>query len=613
MALEKFLPKSEKKEKMIKERKKEVAKIFEAEKIYTKGLTQIKDIISPASLQVNSSYVRIGDRFARTFFVVAYPRYLQTGWFTPIINLDKTFDISMFIYPIDTGIILRALRKTATQVQSRMDLESEAGKIRDPMLETSIGDIEDLRDRLQQGLERFFKYGLYLTIYGSTEKELDDLSSSLESILESKLIYMKPTVFRAEQGYSSTLPLANDEIDVSTNLNSSPLSTTFPFVSSSLSSNEGILYGINRHNNSLILFDRFKMENANMVIFAKSGGGKSYFAKLEILRSMMLGAEVIVIDPENEYKHLCDAVGGTFVEISLTSPNHLNPFDLPVINEDEEPAEVLRNNIANILGLLHIMLGNITPEEDSILDRAIKETYAIKDITQDSVWKGEAPEAPTMGNLYDVLCNMEGASDLATRLEKYTHGTFAGFLNKPTNVKLNSQLVVFNTRDMEEVLRPVAMYLVLQYIWNQIRSELKKRLLVVDEAWVMMQHEDAGAFMFQIAKRCRKYYTGLTTITQDVTDFITSRYGKPIVTNSSIQMLLKQSPASADVVAETFYLTEQEKFLLLESNVGEGIFFAGLKHAAIKVIASYTEDQIITSNPQQLIEIEKAKKELTGK
>lgn len=613
--LESFLPKqTENRQKAIKQKQEEAAKVLQAEKVYSSGLATVKDILSPSTLKVESSYVKVGDRFARTYFVIAYPRYLQTGWFTPIINLDKAFDISMFIYPIDTSIILRALRKTATQVQSRMDLESESGKIRDPMLETSINDIEDLRDRLQQGLERFFKYGLYITVYGREEKELDDLCSSLESVLESKLVYMKPAVFRMEQGYASTLPMANDEIDVNTNLNSSPLSTTFPFVSSSLSSNEGILYGINRHNNSLILFDRFKMENANMVIFAKSGGGKSYFAKLEILRSLMLGICVIVIDPENEYKHLCDAVGGTFVEISLTSPNHINPFDLPAANDDDEdPGEILRNNIANILGLLHIMLGNITPEEDSILDKAIRETYAIKDITQDSVWKDSPPESPTMGNLYDVLCNMEGSEDLATRLEKYTHGTFSGFLNKPTNVKLNSQLVVFNTRDMEEVLRPVAMYLVLQYIWNQIRSEMKRRILVVDEAWVMMQHEDAGAFMFQIAKRCRKYYTGLTTITQDVTDFVTSRYGKPIVTNSSIQMLLKQSPASADVVAETFYLTEQEKFLLLESNVGEGIFFAGLKHAAVKVIASYTEDQIITSNPAQLIEIEKAKKELTGK
>lgn len=610
MVLDSFLAKSPKREKVVEKRKEEAKKILEAEKIYTKGIANVKDIISPSAFEVTSSQVKVGDRFARTYFVIAYPRYLQTGWFAPIINMDKTLDISMYVYPVDTNIIMRALRKTSTQVQSRIDLESEAGKIRDPVLETSLNDIEDLRDRLQQGMERFFKFGLYITIYGNSEKELDDLCSSLESILEAKLIYIKPAVFRMEQGFCSTLPLANDEIDVNTNLNSSPLSTTFPFVSSSLSSNEGILYGINRHNNSLILFDRFKMENANMVIFAKSGGGKSYFAKLEILRTMMLNTEVIVIDPENEYKHLCDAVGGTFVEISLTSPNHINPFDLPAIRNDEDPNEVLRNNIASILGLLHIMLGNITPEEDSILDRAIKETYAIKDITEDSVWKEKAPEVPTMGNLFDVLGNMEGAEDLATRLEKYTSGTFAGFLNKPTNVKLDSQLVVFNTRDMEEVLRPIAMYLVLQYIWNQIRSEMRKRVLVVDEAWVMMQHEDAGAFMFQIAKRCRKYYTGLTTITQDVTDFITSRFGKPIVTNSSIQMLLKQSPASADVVAETFYLTEQEKFLLLESNVGEGIFFAGLKHAAIKVIASYTEDQIITSNPAQLMEIEKAKKEL---
>ncbi len=612
MVLDSFLTKSPSRQKVVEKRKEEAKKILEAEKIYTKGLASVKDIISPSAFEVTSSLVKVGDRFARTYFVIAYPRYLQTGWFTPIINMDKTLDISMYVYPVDTNIIMRALRKTSTQVQSRIDLEAEAGKIRDPVLETSLNDIEDLRDRLQQGMERFFKFGLYITIYGETEKELDDLCSSLESVLEAKLVYLKPAVFRMEQGFCSTLPLANDEIDVSTNLNSSPLSTTFPFVSSSLSSNEGILYGINRHNNSLILFDRFKMENANMVIFAKSGGGKSYFAKLEILRSMMLNTEVIVIDPENEYKHLCDAVGGTFVEISLTSPNHINPFDLPAIRNDEDPNEILRNNIANILGLLHIMLGNITPEEDSILDKAIRETYAIKDVTEDTVWKETPPEAPTMGNLFDVLGNMEGAEDLATRLEKFTHGTFAGFLNKPTNVRLDSQLVVFNTRDMEEVLRPIAMYLVLQYIWNQIRSEMKRRILLVDEAWVMMQHEDAGAFMFQIAKRCRKYYTGLTTITQDVTDFITSRFGKPIVTNSSIQMLLKQSPASADVVAETFYLTEQEKFLLLESNVGEGIFFAGLKHAAIKVIASYTEDQIITSNPAQLMEIEKAKKELAG-
>lgn len=581
-----------------------------AEKIFQQGLATVKDLIAPASFSVSPSFLRVGDRFVKTLFVIAYPRYLQTGWFSPIINMDKMIDISMFIHPIETNVILKALRKTATQVQSRMTLEAQSGKIRDPILETSLNDIEELRDRLQQGVEHFFRFGLYITVYGETKEEMEDLSASIEAQLEARLVYIKPSIFRMEEGFASTLPLANDELDASTNLNSSPLSTSFPFVSSSLSSNEGILYGINRHNNSLILFDRFKMENANMVVFAKSGSGKSYTTKLEILRSLMLGVQVIVIDPENEYQHLCEAAGGSFIKISLTSPNHINPFDLPKIQEDEEPSDVLRNNIANVLGLMRIIFGNITPEEDSILDRAIRETYAVKDITPDANFDMAAQSPPNLSILYDVLRNMDGGEDLATRLEKYTEGTFAGFLNQFTNVKLDTQLIVFNIRDMEDILRPVAMYLVLQYIWNQVRSELKKRLLVVDEAWIMMSHEDAGAFMFQIAKRCRKYYTGLTTITQDVTDFINSRYGKPIITNSSIQLLLRQSPASVDIVSETFYLTDQEKFLLLESNVGEGIFFAGLKHAAIKVVASYTEDQIITSNPAQLIEIAKAKKEM---
>lgn len=581
-----------------------------AEKIFQQGLATVKDLIAPASFSVSPSFLRVGDRFVKTLFIIAYPRYLQTGWFSPIINMDKMLDISMFIHPIETNVILKALRKTATQVQSRMTLEAQSGKIRDPILETSLNDIEELRDRLQQGVEHFFRFGLYITVYGETKEEMEDLSASIEAQLEARLVYIKPSIFRMEEGFASTLPLANDELDASTNLNSSPLSTSFPFVSSSLSSNEGILYGINRHNNSLILFDRFKMENANMVVFAKSGSGKSYTTKLEILRSLMMGVQVIVIDPENEYQHLCEAAGGSFIKISLTSPNHINPFDLPKIQEDEEPSDVLRNNIANVLGLMRIIFGNITPEEDSILDRAIRETYAVKDITPDANFDMAAQSPPNLSILYDVLRNMDGGEDLATRLEKYTEGTFAGFLNQFTNVKLDTQLIVFNIRDMEDILRPVAMYLVLQYIWNQVRSELKKRLLVVDEAWIMMSHEDAGAFMFQIAKRCRKYYTGLTTITQDVTDFINSRYGKPIITNSSIQLLLRQSPASVDIVSETFYLTDQEKFLLLESNVGEGIFFAGLKHAAIKVVASYTEDQIITSNPAQLIEIAKAKKEM---
>ncbi|PIX89849.1 MAG: conjugal transfer protein TraC [Candidatus Moranbacteria bacterium CG_4_10_14_3_um_filter_45_9] len=580
----------------------------ESEALYQRGITTIRDFIAPPAIKLGSNVMQIGGVLSRTYFVVAYPRFLSTNWFSPIINIDFAMDTALFIHPIDTAEILKNLRKSSTQVQSQMHIESEGGKISDPVLETALGDIESLRTNLQQGTEKFFRFGLYVTVYGNDEKDLNDKCQSIEAILEAQLVYAKPAMMRMDQGFATTRPLATDTLDVANNLNTEPLSTTFPFVSSDLSSNEGILYGINRHNNSLILFDRFKMENANMVVFAKSGAGKSYTVKLEVLRSMMFGASVIIIDPENEYKHLCDAVGGTFLKISLSSEVHLNPFDLPTKIGEQEGADIFRNTVANLIGLLHLMLGSITPEEDSIIDRAIRETYAIRDITESSDFTVlTASSFPTMSDLYAVLENMEGAESLAARLERYTEGIFGGFLNRQTNIEVDNQLVVFNIRDLEDELRPIAMYIILQFIWNEIRTHMKKRVIVVDEAWVMMQHEDAAAFLFGIAKRCRKYYTGLTTITQDIGDFASSRHGKPIITNSSMQLLLRQSPSSIDLVAETFYLTDHEKFLLLESNVGEGIFFAGSKHAAIKVVASYSEDQIITSDPRQLLEIEQAK------
>ncbi len=586
--------------------------VLESEKYYQEGLAKLNDIIAPAAIRIMPKSIRIGETIAQTIFIIAYPRYLHSNWFSPIINIDMPIDISMFIHPVDTYDILKTLKKSATQVESQIQIEQTKGLIRDPALETAQQDIDELRDKLQQGTEKFFRFSLYITAYGDSEEAVTKNIKSIEAILEAQLVYVKPAVFKSEQGFNSSLPLANDELDVGTNMNSSPLSTTFPFVSSTLSSNTGILYGINRHNNSLIIFDRFGMENANMVVFAKSGAGKSYTVKLEVLRSMMVGTDVIIIDPENEYRHLCDTVEGTFIKISLNSTNHLNPFDLPHVGEDDDPEDILRNNIANLLGLLHIMLGSITPEEDSVLDRAIHETYSIRDITAEADLNALSKDSfPTMSDLYQVLRSLDGGEVLAVRLEKYTEGIFAGFLNHATNIKVDNQLVVFNIRDMEEELRPVAMYTILQFIWNEMRTNMKKRLVLVDEAWVMMKYEDAASFLFGIAKRCRKYFTGLTTITQDVNDFLSSRYGKAIVTNSSLQLLLKQSPAGIDVISDTFYLTDQEKFLLLESNVGEGIFFAGTNHVAIKVVASYSEDQIITTDPSQLLDIERAKKEFS--
>jgi len=566
------------------------------------------DLIAPAGLKVSSKHLQIGQKYARTIFVFTYPQTLSTGWLSSIITLDQEMNIALFLHPTKTSVVLKKLTKKTAQIQSQISLQAEKGRVRDPQLEAALQNVEEIRDRLQQGAERLFRFGLYITLFTDSEKQLDAVENQVRALLENQMIYAKPAVFQQEQGFISTLPLEIDKLLIHTSFNTTTLSTNFPFISSDLTNNKGVLYGINRHNNSLILFDRFSLENANMVVFAKSGSGKSYTVKLEVLRSLMQDTEVIIIDPEKEYKYLAETVGGSFVDISLTSPNHLNPFDLPKPAPDEKPADILKNNIIDLVGLLKIMLGGLTPEEDAIIDKALTETYAARDITPESDFSNINP--PLMEDLYTVLKGIDGAENLVIRLEKFVSGSYGSFFNQATNVELNKKLVVFSIRDMQDELRPLAMYVILHYIWNIIRSQTKKRIMVVDEAWWMMQHEDAASFLFGIAKRCRKYYLGLTTITQDVTDFIKSKYGKPIITNSSLQLLLKQSPAAIKVVEETFNLTEQEKYMLLESPVGEGIFFAGAKHAAIKVVASYTEDQIITSDPAQLLEIEQAKKEL---
>ncbi len=579
------------------------------DKTYREGLTTLKDLIAPAALKFDSSHFELNGKFGRSFFVLAYPRFLSSNWLSFIIQAEGALDLSMFIYPIDSAQILKKLKSKVGELGSQMSINQEKGMVRDPMLETAYKDVEGLRDNLMQGTEKYFRFALYFTIYAADLKELDKFSSTLESSLGSKLIVTKRALLQTQNGLNSTLPLGLDELDVANNMNTSPLSSCFPFVSSDLTSNDGILYGINRHNNSLILFDRFAMENANSVVFAKSGAGKSYAVKLEVLRSLMVGTEVIIVDPENEYQHLASAVGGTYLSVSLNSASRINPFDLPVAIEGESNADVLRTAVINLLGLFSLMIGKLNPTEEALMDKAIWQTYAKKDITPDLAdFRGM--EYPTMNDLVEILNGMVGAESLGQRLGKYTEGTFAGLLNQQTNVVLNNQLVVFSIRDLEEELRPIAMYIVLNYIWNIVRSELKKRILAVDEAWILMQNEDSARFLFGIAKRARKYYLGLTTITQDVADFLASPYGKPIVTNSSIQMLLKQSPAAINVIAETFFLTEGEKYLLLESEVGEGIFFAGLKHAAIKIYASYVEDQIITTDPKQLLEIQESQDKL---
>ncbi len=580
------------------------------EQVYQMAEMQLKDIIAPSALGVTPKLLNLGTTVVRNYFVISYPHYLTDNWLSPIINLDKVFDIAIHVIPLDTGKVMREFQRKVAEVESQIMQREEKGLVRDPQLDIAYKDLEDLRDGLTQAQEKMFDVSLYISIYGADENEVEKVENEIKTILESGMVYVKPALFQQEAGFLSTIPLGNDILQIKNKINTSPLSSFFPFVSFDLSSDSGILYGINRHNGSLVLFDRFSLENYNSIIFAKSGSGKSYSTKLEILRTLMFDTEVIIIDPEKEYEYLAESVGGRYFNISLTSDHHINPFDLPAPNEDESHSEVLRSNIIGLVGLFRVMLGGLTPEEDAIIDQALTETYALKDITGDTDFTKLDP--PLLSDFEMVLGGIDGSENILSRLAKYTKGTWSGFINQASNVDINKKLVCFSIRDMEDELKPVAMYLITHYIWNAVRKNIKKRLLVVDEAWIMMKNEDTASFLFGLAKRGRKYFLGLATITQDVGDFLRSPYGLPIITNSSIQILLKQSPSSIDVVQKTFGLTDEEKYLLLESNVGEGIFFAGLKHVAIKIIASYTEDQIITSDPSQLLKIKKEKDELSN-
>ncbi len=563
---------------------------------------ELKNVLAPSSLEINQVYLRISETYSKTLFLLNYPRYLSTGWFSPIINLPEIMDISIHIEPVSSAKTLKSLERKVTEVEVQISDREEKGYIRDPLIETAERDMEALRDNLQQGIENIFRMSVYITIYADTLDHLKKLETKVISILEGRLVYMKPALFQQPEAFASVLPIGDNIIDVSTPFNTGPASSLFPFISANLTSDSGVFYGVNRQNNTLIIFDRFSLENANMVIFAKSGSGKSYAAKLEALRLLMLGVDVLIIDPEAEYKPLADAVGGSFFKISLSSEHTINPFEIPKIPDDEDPGDALKSHIVNLVGLIKIMIGAIAPEEDAVLDRAITETYASHDITPGKDFS--QVEAPLLGDLERILQNMEGGRDLAKKIHRFTQGTFAGFTNRQTNIDLENRCTVFSLRDLEEGLRPIAMYLILHFVWNLVKVDRKKRTMIIDDAWWLMKYPEGALFLFSMAKRCRKYYLGLTTITQDIEDFLGSEYGRPIVTNSSLQLLLKQSSATIESVQKAFGLTDQEKNLLLEAPVGNGIFFAGPNHVMIQIVASYSEDEIITTNPEQLLHLE---------
>lgn len=566
--------------------------------VLSQGTTNVKDIIAPEAIEVDFSDVKINDTYYRTLFVAGYPRFVNANWLSPLINFNHSLTISMFIYPVDGKGVIEDLRRKIAEMEAELQGDIQRGRIINIDTQVKLEDARSLQEQLAKGAERFFQFGLYVTIRDDKKDVLDRVTNHVKSTLGALLIVAKTATLQIEDGFKTTLPTGLDKLKINRNMDTTSLATTFPFTSSELTQNEGLMYGINEHNDSLVVFDRFSLENANMVVFAKSGSGKSYMVKLEILRSLLFDTEVIVIDPEDEYRKLTGTIGGTYIDFSFTSPNRINPFELPQLAEPDE--NELAMKIISLHSLLKIMLGDVTAAEEAILDRALVMTYQMKGITRDP--STHANEPPLMEDLYKVLVGMEEAvaRGLADRLEKYVKGSFQGIFSQKSNVNFGNQLTVFGIKNLQDELRPTAIFIILDYIWTKVKRDLKRRLLVVDEAWYLMKSDDSATFLYGIAKRARKYFLGLTTITQDVEDFLGSDHGKAIVSNASIQVLMKQSTSAIDKLAGVFFLSQGERHLLLTAEVGEALFFAGQNHVAMRVVASPEEHALITTDPREI-------------
>lgn len=567
---------------------------------FASGMVSTKDLIAPDALEVDFNYIKIGDKYMRTLFIAGYPRFVSANWLSPLINFNHSLDVSMFVYPVEGKAIMDDLRRKITEMEAEIMSDLKQGRIAQIDTQIKLEDARVLQEQLAKGSERFFQFGLYVTLSSESLDRLNTVTKQVQSTLGSLLIISKPSTLQMEDGFKTTLPIGLDKLLITRNMDTTSLATTFPFTSSELTSDRGIMYGINQHNDSLVVFDRFSMENANMVVFAKSGAGKSYAVKLECLRSLMFDTEIIIIDPEGEYHDMTEAVDGEYIDFTFNSAVKMNPFDLSAVYEEGENELGLK--ILSLHTLLKIMLGDVTAAEEAILDRALIATYKAKGITPDPATQHLEP--PLMEDLYKALMGMETpeSKNLSYRLEKFIKGSFRGIFDQKSNLDIKNQFTVFGIKELEDELRPIAMFIILDYIWTKVKRDLKRRLLIVDEAWYLMKYPDSATFLYSLAKRARKYYLGVTTITQDVEDFLATDHGKAIVTNSSIQLLMKQSTAAVDKIADTFYLSEGEKRLLLSADKGEGLFFAGQNHVAIKVLASPDEHHLITTNPQEVMD-----------
>lgn len=577
----------------------EQIQIEQAEQQFASDEFTIADLLAPQYYEVDFNHVQVNNRYYRILMVVNFPRVVRSTWLSPLINFESSLAISTFYYLVDSDEVIDKLKKKIAELEATLSTQYEKGVVLDPKSKVAYQDAQELIDNVASGKEKFFNMGMYIRLNSDNLEQLETMSKNVVSTLKAVGLEAVPLTLKMDEGFDSTLPYALDKIYRVRNMDTTSIAMTFPFVTSDLTMDKGILYGVNMHNNSMVVFDRFSMPNLNEVVFATSGAGKSYFVKLEALRYLLTGTQIIIIDPENEYEKLARAVDGEFITFSQDEGSKINPFEF--LKESKEGVRnVLRDKVLSLHTLIKLLLGELTNVEVSILDKAFMLTYNEKGINNDpETWKNPAP---LLEDLYKILKGMAEpeARALSARLEKYVFGSAAGVFNQSTNIDIKNKFTVFSIRDLQDDLRPIAMYMILDFIWTRVREDIRPRILIVDEAWTMMQYEDSAKFLYGIAKRGRKYYLGLTTISQDVDEFLTSRYGKAVVTNSSIQVLLKQSPAAIDIIEKTFNLSSGERSFVLSTKVGEGLFFAGKSHVGISIIASRAEHRLITSNPKEL-------------
>ena len=554
------------------------------------------DLITYSGLEEFQNQLEIDDRYVKTLFVSGYPYTASSGWLNHLINFNYNVDIAYHIEPIDPTLALPKLNRKITELISTKRAMERAGKIITSELTDPLDSALALRDKIQRGQENLFQVSLYITLSADSMVELNKTIKLLETVLATRLFYTKSAIFQQIEGLQSVLPRCDNQLAQKRNLDSSSAALTFPFISSELVHESGVLYGINRSNSSLVILDRFALPNANSILFAQSGSGKSYTAKVEILRHLMQGTKVIVIDPEREYKRLAESVNGTYIKLSVHSREKINPFDLEV-NAFAE-ADSFADHVQSLTEIISLMAESLSAEEKSVVDKAILKTYHQAGWTQKNSTKKKTRSYPRLFDLYTTLRGMKQIK-LCRRLEKYTTGSLANVFDTQTNIELDNRLVVFDTKDLPESLRQIMHLVIAQFVQNQVKSDPCKRILVIDEAWLMLEHEESARFIAGLVRRARKYYLGVSIISQQANDFLGNAYGQAIASQSSLRILMRQDTTTIKRVALEFHLSEFEQRFLLTCERGEALIIADQHHVAVKITASESEHPLITTDPSE--------------